>query len=273
MKPDDPWYDPRPTSEIVSAMLSRPARDSDTYEDDSYWSNRSTLTHRVTPETFAIAVRLCESVCEIEHRVGCDILALLGAPDMPFREQSVGPVVSVLSRTTDRDTRVAAISALGHIGDARAVADLLQFRDDPDASIRLAVAMAIPALRESPTVAPALIELSRDLDEDVRDWAVFGLMNWIADDTPEIRQALVDRLDDPNATVRGQALLGLAGRRVPGLLDAIAREFERPEVHPDAVEAVSEYGDPRGMDLLERLRARFPDWDVIPYEMKRLGKA
>src|SRR3954454_14747508 len=113
MNPDDPWYDPRATDEIIGAMLARPARDSDSYEDDSYWSNRSILAHRVAPETLAAAARLCDSPCVIEQRLGCDILSLLGAPDMPFREQSVGPVLSVLRRATDLETLDGAISALG----------------------------------------------------------------------------------------------------------------------------------------------------------------
>lgn len=273
MRLDDPWYDPRSTDEIISVMLGRPVRDSDTDEDESYWNNRNIIAHRICRETLETAVRLCRGECEIEQRIGCDILGQLGAPDLPFRDESVGPVLSVLRRAGDIETRRWAITALGQIGDERAALDVLRYVADPEPSMRLTVAMALPGFRKTPDVLTALIGLTRDSDEDVRDWAVFGLMNSFDEDTPEIRQAFLDRLDDPNATVRGQALLGLARRRVPGTLDAITREFERPEIHPDAVEAASEFGDPRGMQLLEKLRARFPDWDVIPYEMERLRKA
>jgi len=98
-------------------------------------------------------------------------------------------------------------------------------------------------------------------------------MNWIDDDTPEIRQAFLDRLDDPNAAVRGQALLGLARRRVPGTLEALDREFFRDAVYEDAIEAATELGDPRAVELLERLRNRFPDWDAIPDALAQLRKA
>jgi hypothetical protein len=273
MKPDDPCHDPRSTDEIIAAMLAHPARDSDTYEDDSYWSNRAILACRVSRETLAAAVRLCESPCVIEQRTGCDILSLLGAPDMPFRRESLAPVLSVLRRASDLETLNTALSTLGNIGDGRAISDVIGLRNHSEPSVRLTVAMALPGFREARLVVPSLIELTRDTDEDVRDWAVFGLINSFDDDTREIRQAFLDRLADPNATVRGQAFLGLARRRVPGTLDAIAREFDRAEIHPDAVEAASELGDPRGMELLERLRARFPDWDVVPYEMERLRKA
>jgi HEAT repeat protein len=192
---------------------------------------------------------------------------------MPFAAESVGPVLSVLRRATDLETLNGALSAVGRIGDIQAVPEVLALLNHFEPSVRLTVAMALPGLREAPEVVPALIELTRDADEDVRDWAVFGLMNSFDDDTPEVWQAFLDRLEDPNATVRGQALLGIARRRVPGTLEAVAHEFERPEIHPDALEAVSELGDPRGMELLERLRMRFPDWDVIPYEMERLRKA
>src|SRR3954469_5527923 len=152
MKTNNPWYDPRPTEQIVSAMLCWPDRDSDTYEDDSYWSNRSIVAHRVSPETLELAVRLCESSCEVEQRTGCDILALLGAPDMPFGRESVGPVLSVLRRAADVETFEAAVCALGNIGDLEAVEDILRYCTHPDPLIRKSVATAIPSLRASPLV-------------------------------------------------------------------------------------------------------------------------
>ena len=269
----DPWYDPRPTGEIIAAMLASPARDSDTFEDDSYWVNRGVLSHRATQDTFAKAVQLCASACEVEQRVGCDILAVLGAPDLPFRRESVGPVLAVLNGATDPETIGCAISALGHLGVPSVAPEVLRYCDHPEDSMRLVATMALPGLRGAAGVVPALIRLSRDRDEDVRDWATLGLMNWIDEDTPEIRQAFLDRLDDPNAAVRGQALLGLSRRRVPGTLEALDREFVRDAVYEDAIEAAAELGDPRGVELLERLRERFPDWDAIPHALAQLRSA
>jgi HEAT repeats len=272
MSANDTWYDPRSTGEIIAAMLTSPARDSDTFEDDSYWVNRGFLSRRPTPDTLARAVQLCASACEVEQRVGCDILAGLGAPDMPFRRESVGPVLEVLNGAIDPETVGCAISTLGHLGVPSVTSEVLRYCDHPNDSIRLVTAMALPGLRGAPEVVPALIRLSRDRDEDVRDWATFGLMNWIEDDTPEVRQAFLDRLDDPNAAVRGQALLGLARRRVPGTLEAIDREFMREAVYEDAVEAATKLGDPRAAPLLERLRERFPNWDAIPDALSQLRK-
>lgn len=57
------------------------------------------------------------------------------------------------------------------------------------------------------------MELTQDTDEDVRDWATFGLGVFGQLDSPEIREALVTRLSDTNADVRAEALAGLAARK------------------------------------------------------------
>jgi HEAT repeat protein len=59
---------------------------------------------------------------------------------------------------------------------------------------------------DTPTVVDALIQLCRDTDRDVRDWATFTLGSQFKSDSPSLRAALHERLtphsDWPSATVR-----------------------------------------------------------------------
>ena len=49
---------------------------------------------------------------------------------------------------------------------------------------------------DSPAAVESLILLSADPDEDIRNWATFGLGSQAEGvDTPELREALVRRLD------------------------------------------------------------------------------
>jgi len=60
-----------------------------------------------------------------------------------------------------------------------------------------------------------LIELMGDPDEDVRDWATFGLGTQTDADSPEIREALRNLLSDPFEYARSEAVWGLAKRKDP----------------------------------------------------------
>ena len=88
----------------------------------------------------------------------------------------------------------------------------------------------------------ALITLTGDPDEDVRDWAVFGLGSQIETDNESIREALWRAVDDTSSDVRGEALVGLAKRHAPGVIDAIIREWRaHEEIRGLSLEAASEF--------------------------------
>jgi HEAT repeat protein len=55
-----------------------------------------------------------------------------------------------------------------------------------------------------------LAKLTADEDEEVRDWATFGLGVLGDIDTVEIREALAARLSDANDDAREEAVVGLA---------------------------------------------------------------
>jgi HEAT repeat protein len=67
--------------------------------------------------------------------------------------------------------------------------------------------------------------MSRDTDNNVRDWATFALGTLFDADTPEIRDALFDRVADPHDDTRSEALVGLARRSDPRVTDGLKTEL------------------------------------------------
>lgn len=78
---------------------------------------------------------------------------------------------------------------------------------------------------DSQQAIDGLIELSADADEDVRDWATFGLGQLTEANTPAIRAALHARIDDPCDAVRGEAIEGLAKRGDRSVVPVLVREL------------------------------------------------
>jgi hypothetical protein len=81
----------------------------------------------------------------------------------------------------------------------------------------------------------------RDVDEDVRDWATFGLGVLGDLDSEEIRDALWQRISDPYRDVREESLVGLAKRKDQRALQVLIAELNQPEVSNAVLEAAAEF--------------------------------
>ena len=111
-----------------------------------------------------------------------------------------------------------------------------------------------------------LIGLSADQDQDVRDWATFGIGSMIETDIPEIREALVARLTETDSEIRGEALVGLARRGdlriVAPLLQELASispgVLRKWVVIGEAADSITriaqEGGDKNWLPILEKLK-------------------
>jgi HEAT repeat protein len=73
----------------------------------------------------------------------------------------------------------------------------------------------------------------------VRDWSVFGLGVQGSVDSPEIREALLERLSDPNEDVREEAAVGLGKRQDLRLLPTLKGMLAMPELKVRVAEAAS----------------------------------
>lgn len=149
-------------------------------EDERRWQPILKLQRRADAETFLAVARAAKSA-DLELRlVAMDVLGQLGYADgRPYREETLPILLAELDQAEDPRLVQAAITALAHLGDGRALGSVLRFADHRDAGIRRAVAFALPSITDerypSPEVEEALVRLGSDPDETVRDWAGFGL--------------------------------------------------------------------------------------------------
>src|SRR5581483_4385690 len=129
--------------------------------------------------------------------------------------------------------------------------------DHPDERVRFGVVFGLLGQEDERTIR-ALIDLSTDLDIDVRDWATFGLGSMSEVDTPALREALVARLDDEEGDVRGEAMVGLARRHDQRMIEPLLTDLEAGWFGSLSMEAAAEIGDLRLYPVLVRRRV---DWE------------
>lgn len=116
--------------------------------------------------------------------------------------------------------------------------------------------------REATDFDPAtLIALSRDADDEVRDWATFQLGSQLELDRADVRQALTDRLDDPDLDTRCEAFVGLARRGEECAVRPLLKALKGKTVTTLMVEAAGLFGRPEFAPVLQELRSW---WDVDP---------
>lgn len=246
--------EPPSTVDLINRALTEP-------DEEKAWEAVGTLHFRATREVFEEAKKLCRSECPQERSLGADILGQLGVPDRLCPDECVALLAEMSKTETDLDGIASLCTPLGHLGQPAAVEPLLRWKNHPDVCIRLRVAMALGG-HDEPAAVEALIELSADVDEDVRDWATFGLGSQMDLDTPVVREALCARLHDPDFVTRGEAFVGLARRKdervLAPLIEALHPErLDRFEPRQDLVlEAAEKLADARLLPALLTLRDR-----------------
>ena len=200
------------TDELVARALV--LDDDDETQDEVYWAIVAALQRRGDEQTFEAARELLAEPSEKARCLGVAVLGRLGRESgLPFLDESVALLVDLCAAPgAGEDLLAAALHALGSLEDPRGLETVLAQRRHPAATVRLAVAHAVPELAGEPPTAAALaavIELTRDEDAAVRDWATFTLGSRFELDAPAVRQALLDRVDDPDESVAAEARAGL----------------------------------------------------------------
>ena len=250
-EPGDPKSDPRPVEELISSALS------ELDEDHAYWGAVEALHWRGTCEVFDRASQLCRSFCPIERRLGAAILGQLGCPDRSFPMECPQILLGMLEREEDHNALDVILVALSHHRFPEAIGPASRHRYHAEPEIRLGVVLALTGY-ENQEAHGVLIELTRDADAQVRDWAVFALGTQCETDTPAIRDALADRLLDTDDETRWEALVGLARRGDRRVLTALHRELAYQSVSPLVIEAAALICEPQLIAELIALRGR---WD------------
>lgn len=229
--------------------LADPEGDGEPYR-DVVWE----LHQRGGADVYERAIEWCRSESAALRRLGATVLAQLGLKErFPFRAASV-PVLSGLVQDPEPSVVASSLHALGHL-DAIDLEGLSEVIHHPSDDVRWALASCLGA-SAAPEGVEALIELSTDSEVSVRDWATFGLGSLSKADSPELRAALVARLDEEDDDTRGEALVGLASRRDERLLPYVERELQRDSVGRLALVAAGLLGDRRLLPHLRALEAR-----------------
>ena len=226
---------------------------------DNYWTVVGSLQTRGTQAVLDAMYPLSASQRREERILAADVLAQLGVPERTFPKESVALLLKMLSVEDDNEVLPSIITAFGHNDNDEIPKALATFYKRPEPDVREAVAFALSSKYEDALTIEMLINLSMDEVRDVRDWAVFSFMYKNAD-TPPIREALWRRVQDEDFEIRAEAILGLARRKDPQIVDVLIRELSQEEdLWWDLVEAAEELADPRLCPILETLKNKWSD--------------
>lgn len=184
-------------------------------------------------------------------------LGMFGAPDVERlrAEADVPGLVKALRHRVPR-VRASAASALGEVGDARALEPLLSALADRDASVWTAAHSALGNLSERPGTLQ-VDTLARALqDEHSRVWIDAVHLLGKIPEAPGAVEALTGALSAPPALLRQIAAQELAPIRDPRAVEQLLALLsdENMDVRVAALEALGRTGDTRAVEpLLESL--------------------
>jgi len=196
--------DARDLEELITWALNK---DRDEHE---YWEPISVIQHRL-PGVLPRIGELASSPDPRKRELAATVLGQNGASIKTAIEECLQMLHSILLTETNPDVVCAVLYAFGHLQDSRSLDVSLQYVENQNAEIRRAVVSALSGF-EHQGALHALVRLSSDPSADVRNWATFGLGSLSDADTPEIRQALADRLNDEDDEVSDEAIAGLCER-------------------------------------------------------------
>lgn len=228
-----------------------------TYNEDCRWDLIGGAVTECPEDVLAVSLELLASLTARKRRLGADLLGRLVGVDPGARPAVLEALLAALPAERDTDALASIVAALGHVGDASLVVRIVRYADHPEAAVRLAVAFAIATIGREPLASEALraiIQLSRDEDPEVRDWATFGLGTLSNEDGPDVRAALLARTEDAYHEARAEALFGLAVRRDPRAVPHLIRALQSPSVGKIEVDAAAASADPRLLPSLWALQ-------------------
>lgn len=248
--------DPRSIEELLPLALAEMEReDSDEYEPlDAI----AILQSRGSKEVFEVARKLCNSEDPKERSLGATLLGQNCVFGKNFPDEKFEILFELLENETDTKVLSSACFALGHINDPRAIPRLVKLKNHPSVDVRYSVVHGLLTHDEESAIA-ALIELSEDEDEDVRDWATFGLGRQISTnpDTYAIREALFKRISDEHDDTRFEGLVGLVRRNDERVLDLLLEELYSDDVGLEALDIAADSENPVLCQPLLALKERW----------------
>jgi len=177
-------------------------------------------------------------------------------PGRTFLDEASAVVTKLAATETENSVMEALAYALCHLDVENRSAFLQLVAASPDPSTRSAAAYSLGRLGDEIAIA-AKIALSKDSDDDVRNWAIFGLHLGLEDEQchrQDVRDALYDRISDPYDETRYEAIAGLARCKDSRVLEPLIEALGSQNVRVLAIEASRDMGEPSLYPSLIALR-------------------
>ena len=255
-------YPPSTVSRYISRLFSMSITDLfELAKDDRLEASPALLVLQTSSSKTVLrkAIQLCSSKFAKERALG--VLTLMRKPGLTHRKEAVEAIKKMLPGE-DADTVIAALAyALRHLDVEDRSAFLIRAAQSEFPSTRFAAAYSLGELHDEFAIQTK-ISLSADEDDDVRDWATFGLqLGLVGDQTQreDIRDALYARVEDYYEDVRYEAIEGLARCRDARVIEPLIEALEQPEVWDLAIEAAAAMADPALYPALVKLRTWWQD--------------
>jgi HEAT repeat protein len=138
------------------------------------------------------------------------------------QNDSILPLRDAFLSDPSVEVQIAAINAMGDIGDTAAVPDLAVVGlDHPDSEIRAASAVALGKIADPTRVIPALEQACLDETAMVRRQAIDAISKQYGSDPERVFAVLVTGLSDFDSRVRESAALALARIQDPRAIDSL----------------------------------------------------
>lgn len=225
------------------------------------WSAVALLQRRGSPMTLAQVTTLARSANAHRRALAMEIASQLQVPGAtgvgapaPFAPEATQSLLVDGLADPNAGVLQAAIFGLGQRPAPHALPALLAHASHPDSRIRFALARALGSYAE-PEATAALMRLASDRDDDVRDWATFGIGALRDTDDDAIRSLLWANAHDPDRDVRGEAVVGLARRGDPRVIDLLKERLNDGDCRGYELEAVQEMPRPELLAPLQALLA------------------
>jgi hypothetical protein len=231
-----------------------------TNDEDNQWNYITELRKRGTRDVFEKARNLLGGDL-VSQRLGCEILAQLGFMNLettgcwPYREETL-PLLREKLNSDSAEILNSTIIAFHHLGAEADIEAIARHGSHIEPQVRFAVAVALGGFDGDLSI-DTLINLSRDSDSEVRNWATFGIGEINNRKDQCILDALYDRLDDEHDDTRAEAMIGLAVKGDNRVVDAIEKELNKDTLMSLAIRAAGAVGERRFLPILNRWRGDF----------------
>lgn len=143
---------------------------------------------------------------------GANLLSQLGCSldEKPFADESTALLISRMAGAGTDDVRRCLLYAIAWQDTEAGRKFLLDYVDHPNSELRHVAAWGLTG--KSREELAALLKLTHDPEEDVRDWAVFNLIKENGELYPELQAGLTELAGSTESLMRYQAIAALAAR-------------------------------------------------------------